>query len=611
MSALSIQPTYPIFTETDGQPLENGYIWIGTVNLDPQVNPINVYFDAALTILAPQPIRTLAGYPSNNGTPARLYVNSDYSIRVMNKNGSVVYSAPTATERYSDVVVSGVNAEDVIYDPPFTNAVQTNQEAFNSRTVSVKDFGAVGDSTGVSGNGTDDYAAIQDALDYVGSTGGGTVLLAKTNGQYRITQGLKIPSYTTLQGVAPDRYPFNGGTADNSCLFADFAIANQWVIDTSATKVATGLPYAYNEFCNNVAPNFAFNSGVRDLFVRAAGVMPWGGIRIQGCPGAVVDNVSVTGCGTGMLVNFTFGGYFSVHCLTPYYGVIAWENVNANNWEVYCAANQPVAQTVPTAYLQPFMNALNGQMVPTLKLNTNDHYNRSWGMIIGADGGATSTNNSLDLTVERYSGGLFQYFSVGSVFNKFYFEGSGLSEMRYACVSAFSRWVANSLHAFLSDPGCYWLDLGITNRIRLTPIGLLNGSYGFGPFLDNSSLVTIDGVSPAGFGPAVPQFNMFYTAGFIQTTVTSFQNSWVSAGGLFDDVKFVLKKQVNEVNLTGQITGGSPISVCFNLPPGYRPLFRVRNVVPGGEIQVDPNGDVAVLSGTTLSLDQVRFTASP
>ena len=35
MSALSIQPTYPIFTETDGQPLENGYIWIGTVNLDP------------------------------------------------------------------------------------------------------------------------------------------------------------------------------------------------------------------------------------------------------------------------------------------------------------------------------------------------------------------------------------------------------------------------------------------------------------------------------------------------------------------------------------------------------------------------------------------------
>lgn len=93
MSALSIQPTYPIFTETDGQPLEDGYIWIGTANLDPQTNPINVYWDAALTQLAGQPIRTEGGYPVNSGTPARLYVNSDYSIRVMNKNGSVIYTS--------------------------------------------------------------------------------------------------------------------------------------------------------------------------------------------------------------------------------------------------------------------------------------------------------------------------------------------------------------------------------------------------------------------------------------------------------------------------------------------------------------------------------------
>lgn len=105
MSALSIQPTYPIFTETDGQPLENGYIWIGAANLDPEGNPINVYWDAALTQLAAQPVRTEGGYPVNNGTPARLYVNSDYSIRVMNKNGSVVYSAPAATERYSAAVI--------------------------------------------------------------------------------------------------------------------------------------------------------------------------------------------------------------------------------------------------------------------------------------------------------------------------------------------------------------------------------------------------------------------------------------------------------------------------------------------------------------------------
>jgi hypothetical protein len=105
MSALSVQPTFPIFTDVDGQPLEDGYIWIGTVNLPAQTNQISVYWDAGLTIPAAQPIRTLGGYPANNGTPARLYVNSDYSILVQNKLGSMVYSAPAATERYNGSVV--------------------------------------------------------------------------------------------------------------------------------------------------------------------------------------------------------------------------------------------------------------------------------------------------------------------------------------------------------------------------------------------------------------------------------------------------------------------------------------------------------------------------
>jgi len=93
MSALSINPPYPVFTDTEGQPLEDGYIWIGVANLNPLTSPIVVYWDAALTLPAGQPIRTVNGYPSRAGTPARLYAGSDYSIQVQNKNGSVIYSA--------------------------------------------------------------------------------------------------------------------------------------------------------------------------------------------------------------------------------------------------------------------------------------------------------------------------------------------------------------------------------------------------------------------------------------------------------------------------------------------------------------------------------------
>lgn len=150
MSTLSIQPTYPVFTDIDGQPLEAGFVYIGVTNSDPQANPISVYWDVELTQLVVQPVRTISGYPSNAGAPARLYTNSNYSIRVTNKNGSIVYSAAEATERLSADLIS--------YQ--LVGAVTTTVQAKLRETVSVKDFGAVGDGV------ADDTAAIQAAIDY-------------------------------------------------------------------------------------------------------------------------------------------------------------------------------------------------------------------------------------------------------------------------------------------------------------------------------------------------------------------------------------------------------------------------------------------------------------
>jgi len=161
MSATSVNPLYPIFTDTDGQPLENGYIWIGTVNLDPQGNPINVYWDSALTQVAGQPIRTINGYPSRNGSPSRLFVNSEYSIRVQNKNGTTVASVNNNSEALGDI-----NSALVTFIQSGTGAVSRTVQSKLRDTVSVKDFGA--DPAASAAVNT---AAIQAAADYAASTG--------------------------------------------------------------------------------------------------------------------------------------------------------------------------------------------------------------------------------------------------------------------------------------------------------------------------------------------------------------------------------------------------------------------------------------------------------
>jgi len=178
MSALSIQPPYPTFQETDGLPLENGYIWIGTANLDPQGNPIQVYWDAALTLPAAQPIRTLAGYPSNSGTPARLYVNSDYSIRVMDKNGSTVYSAPAATERYGNIITLA----NLDFLQNGAGAVVRTALSKMQESVSVMDYGAVGDGV------ADDGPAVQLAVDEIASRGRGTIVFPAGYSYFMNTQ---------------------------------------------------------------------------------------------------------------------------------------------------------------------------------------------------------------------------------------------------------------------------------------------------------------------------------------------------------------------------------------------------------------------------------------
>jgi len=84
---------YTIFYDRSGDPLDAGYIYVGTAGINPETSPIATYWNSSLTTSAAQPIRTLAGYPSQSGSAATIYVSeATYSILVKDKNGTLVYS---------------------------------------------------------------------------------------------------------------------------------------------------------------------------------------------------------------------------------------------------------------------------------------------------------------------------------------------------------------------------------------------------------------------------------------------------------------------------------------------------------------------------------------
>jgi hypothetical protein len=137
MSALSVEPPFPAFADASGQPLDDGYIWIGTVNLNPITNPIVAYWNSAKTITAVQPIRTSGGYPVYQGTPARIYTASDYSIQVQNKNGTVVYTSLNDNAFVGGVVTNATGTgSQTIFAVPFIpslifiNGVYQNQNTY-------------------------------------------------------------------------------------------------------------------------------------------------------------------------------------------------------------------------------------------------------------------------------------------------------------------------------------------------------------------------------------------------------------------------------------------------------------------------------------------------
>jgi hypothetical protein len=130
MALTQVTGPYPIFTDLDGTPLDDGYLYIGEINQDPEQNPIQVFWDANLTIPATQPIRTSNGYAYRNGTPALLYTGGEFSITIRNKREEFVLYSPvgygfdpaavSASVVKNDFVGDGVEVDFTLSSAPST-----------------------------------------------------------------------------------------------------------------------------------------------------------------------------------------------------------------------------------------------------------------------------------------------------------------------------------------------------------------------------------------------------------------------------------------------------------------------------------------------------------
>jgi len=172
----SVIAPFEIFLDASGAPLSGGNLYIGTASLNPETNPITVYWDSAQTIPAAQPIKINGGYPSYAGSPGKLYVGTLYSITVKDKNGKLVFYSPISEAALGGAAVS-TGAKNYVAAPDFESGTTAGWNLS-------KDSGTTVPISGGIGGGTTGFSAltIDNATPLAGT---GSLVINKNAGDVR------------------------------------------------------------------------------------------------------------------------------------------------------------------------------------------------------------------------------------------------------------------------------------------------------------------------------------------------------------------------------------------------------------------------------------------
>ena len=240
MGLTQLSTPYPVFTDKNGTPLDNGYVYFGVINDNPETAPIQVYFDPGLTQPAAQPLRTSNGYIMRNGSPAILYAASLFSVTLRDKNGALVVYAPAGYGTSPYDIAGPASAEVVIVagiaaDVTAVAAIADDVEAVG--TISA-------DVTTVAGIAADVTAVADDATD-IG-------IVAANIGNVNTVAGISA-NVTTVAGISAAVTAVAADSVDIGVVAANIADVNT----VAGVSVDVSTVAANNANVTTVATNIA------------------------------------------------------------------------------------------------------------------------------------------------------------------------------------------------------------------------------------------------------------------------------------------------------------------------------------------------------------------
>jgi hypothetical protein len=342
--SLQIASPFQQFFDRDGSPLDNGFVYVGTANLNPETDPLIVFFDDALTIPAAQPLRTSNGYIVRNGSPARVYTSQeDFSLTVRDKNSVLVFTVADATAasnlatqfaQFVSDLADGSGSSLVGYNQGGTGAIDRTVESRLRDIPSVNDFPDIqtaiaaavagGFVIGVSSDTTvlipTDAATLQIALDRL------TPLNSQCQIELRFESAHQPASGATVSNGDYSQFRVTSVDAEVT-ISALFGTSDSFLTGNHAQMPRLECLIDAN---NQLGTGYYANSGSVGFIAAGCGLKNvWGtGLLAYGASRVFAENTIFTGCA----VNGATGAG-----ITSWNSIIAADGADVSNSNYYGA----------------------------------------------------------------------------------------------------------------------------------------------------------------------------------------------------------------------------------------------------------------------------------